>query len=57
MWGISSFYDVILVTVQYRLGAFGFMTMSDETAPANVGLRDQIKALCWIRFYIFIDNY
>jgi len=49
MWGIPAYYDVIVVTIQYRLGPFGFMTMNDETAPANVGLRDQVKAILWIR--------
>ena len=56
MWGIPSFYDVIVVTIQYRLGPFGFMTMRDETAPANVGLRDQVKALLWIRFKFCTDG-
>ena len=55
MWGIPAYYDVIVVTIQYRLGPFGFMTMNDETAPANVGLRDQVKALLWIRFKFCTD--
>ena len=34
--------DVILVTVQYRLNAFGFMSTEDETLPGNYGSLDQV---------------
>ena len=37
--------DVILVTVQYRLNAFGFMSTEDEALPGNYGLLDQVEAL------------
>ena len=37
--------DVILVTVQYRLNAFGFMSTEDEVLPGNYGLLDQVEAL------------
>jgi len=37
---------VVLVTINYRLGAEGFMTLAG--APDNRGLRDQIAALEWV---------
>ncbi len=46
--------DVVVVTINYRLGALGFLNwnaLCDEPdrPPANVGLRDQIAALEWVR--------
>lgn len=40
--------DVILVTFNYRLGAFGFMGTSDGVIPGNLGLKDQVVALQWV---------
>lgn len=46
--------DVILVTINYRLGVFGFMAhplLSEESAhgvSGNYGLLDQIAALKWV---------
>lgn len=40
--------NVILVTVNYRLGVFGFMSLGSENYPGNIGLRDQIHALKWV---------
>ncbi|BAW09506.1 carboxylesterase [Nocardia seriolae] len=43
--------DVIVVGVNYRLGALGFLDLSslgDEFVP-NLGLHDQIAALRWVR--------
>ncbi|ASU58184.1 carboxylesterase [Nocardiopsis dassonvillei] len=53
--GGSSIYDgsrfardgVVLVSVNYRLGAEGFLALGDGTA--NLGLLDQIAALEWVR--------
>ena len=41
--------DVVLVTLNYRLGALGFLTTGDNAAPGNVGLLDQRMALEWVR--------
>ncbi|MFF9012135.1 carboxylesterase/lipase family protein [Streptomyces sp. NPDC014870] len=38
---------VVLVSLNYRLGIEGFGVFPD--APANLGLRDQLAALTWVR--------
>ena len=61
--GAGSIYDseqlaregVIVVTINYRLGVFGFFAHpsltreSDHTGAANQGLLDQIAALQWVQ--------
>lgn len=54
--GIRAFYgpdyfldhDVILVTLNYRLAALGFLSTEDENCPGNFGLKDQVMALKWV---------
>nr|QLI62117.1 carboxylesterase 5 [Streltzoviella insularis] len=41
--------DVILVTINYRLGTLGFLCLGIKEAPGNIGLRDQIAALKWVK--------
>jgi len=41
--------EVVLVGVNYRLGALGFLSLETEEAPGNLGLHDQFLALCWVR--------
>ncbi|XP_014294138.1 carboxylic ester hydrolase [Halyomorpha halys] len=39
--------DVVLVTINYRLGPLGFSSLEDDTHPGNLGLKDQLAALHW----------
>lgn len=39
----------MVVTINYRLGAFGFLTAPGLRAPANLGLLDQQAALTWVQ--------
>ncbi|XP_028177931.1 uncharacterized protein LOC114365532 isoform X2 [Ostrinia furnacalis] len=41
--------DVILVTINYRLHVFGFLSLDNEYIPGNNGLRDCITALKWVQ--------
>jgi para-nitrobenzyl esterase len=46
--------DVVVVTVNYRLGAFGFLHLDDVfgadlEGSGNLGLLDQVAALEWVR--------
>lgn len=41
--------DVVLVTIQYRLGPFGFLTFGTPEHSGNMGLKDQLLALHWVR--------
>jgi para-nitrobenzyl esterase len=38
---------VVCVTINYRLGVEGFLVL--DGAPTNLGLRDQLAALAWVR--------
>ncbi|KAI8439894.1 hypothetical protein MSG28_001357 [Choristoneura fumiferana] len=42
-------HDIILVTLNYRLGPYGFMCLDTPAAPGNQGLKDQQLALRWVR--------
>ncbi|OXA63095.1 Venom carboxylesterase-6 [Folsomia candida] len=46
--------DVVLVSFNYRLGPLGFLSTSDETIPANLGLKDQVLALKWVQKNIWL---
>ncbi|XP_061387741.1 carboxylic ester hydrolase [Musca vetustissima] len=41
--------DVIVVTLNYRLGALGFLCLPEEGIWGNAGLKDQRLALQWIQ--------
>lgn len=41
--------NIVLVTINYRVGIFGFFTTGDKASPGNYGLKDQVLALKWIQ--------
>ncbi|KAJ4446940.1 hypothetical protein ANN_13642 [Periplaneta americana] len=41
--------EIVLVTINYRLGPLGFLSTGDEVCPGNNGLKDQVAALRWVR--------
>jgi para-nitrobenzyl esterase len=46
--------DVVVVTINYRLGPLGFLHLADEfgsalTGSGNAGILDQVAALEWVR--------
>ncbi|KAI0836002.1 alpha/beta-hydrolase [Hypoxylon sp. FL0890] len=47
----ASDYNIVVVTFNYRVGPYGFITDGDRL-KANNGLRDQRKALEWVNKYI-----
>ncbi|XP_034378070.1 pyrethroid hydrolase Ces2e-like [Arvicanthis niloticus] len=56
--GMASLYDgsmlaamenVVVVTIQYRLGVLGFFSSGDEHARGNWGFLDQVAALRWVQ--------
>nr|XP_022901990.1 venom carboxylesterase-6-like [Onthophagus taurus] len=58
MFGTGGYYagpnflmdkPVILVTLNYRLGYLGFMSTEDDIVPGNMGMKDQVMALKWIK--------
>ena len=46
---LASSNDVVVVAINYRLGALGFLVLDDPTCTPNVGLLDQVAALEWVR--------
>ncbi|XP_050409133.2 neuroligin-4, Y-linked [Patella vulgata] len=41
--------DVIIVSINYRLDVFGFMSTGDDVIPGNYGLWDQRQAILWVK--------
>lgn len=40
--------DIIVVSINYRLGPYGFMCLGTPDVPGNQGLKDQLLAFRWI---------
>ncbi|KAK3917766.1 Carboxylesterase 1E [Frankliniella fusca] len=51
IFGPDYFVDqgVVVVTINYRLGPFGFLSVGTAEAPGNAGMKDQVMALRWVR--------
>ncbi|KAG7301210.1 hypothetical protein JYU34_014094 [Plutella xylostella] len=45
-------YGVMCVTVNYRLGALGFLSVLTENAPGNAALKDILLSLQWVKKHI-----
>lgn len=41
-------HHVTVVSLEYRLGPFGFLYGGNQDAPGNVGFYDQLMALTWV---------
>ncbi|XP_060524766.1 acylcarnitine hydrolase-like [Cylas formicarius] len=41
--------DVIVVTFNYRLGVYGFLSTGDDVILGNAGLKDQLFAFQWVK--------
>ncbi|XP_020740711.2 carboxylesterase 3 isoform X1 [Odocoileus virginianus] len=46
---LAAYGDVVVVTVQYRLGFLGFFSTGDKHAPGNWGFLDAVAALRWVQ--------
>ncbi|XP_067133894.1 acetylcholinesterase-like [Centruroides vittatus] len=45
---LSSIGNVIVISLNYRLGIFGFLNLGNAQTTGNVGMLDQVTALKWI---------
>ena len=51
---LTSGGEAVVVTVNYRVGGLGFLDLTEFDSPqrrfdSNLGLRDVLAALCWVR--------
>jgi acetylcholinesterase len=44
--------DIVLVTINYRLGLLGFLSLGTSECPGNAGFKDQVLALKWVQSHI-----
>lgn len=42
-------HEVVLVSINYRLGPFGFASTGSKLAPGNFGFKDMVLALKWVQ--------
>ncbi|XP_039550103.1 neuroligin-3a isoform X2 [Pimephales promelas] len=45
---LASYGNVIVITLNFRVGVLGFLSTGDQAAKGNYGILDQIQALRWI---------
>uniref|UniRef100_A0A8D9DZ52 Carboxylesterase 1C n=1 Tax=Cacopsylla melanoneura TaxID=428564 RepID=A0A8D9DZ52_9HEMI len=48
--------NVVLVTIQYRLGCLGFLSLETDEIPGNMGFLDMLLALEWVHDHIRYFN-
>ena len=41
--------DIVMVSINYRLGSLGFLSLGNPELSGNAGLWDQVKALKWVQ--------
>ncbi|CAH1784832.1 unnamed protein product [Owenia fusiformis] len=46
---LSALNDVVVVSINYRLSYLGFLSTGDKLLPGNMGLKDQVEALKWVK--------
>ncbi|KAF5281269.1 hypothetical protein FQA39_LY05155 [Lamprigera yunnana] len=46
--------NIVLVTLNYRVGVLGFLSTLDAASPGNWGLKDQVAALQWVQDNIVV---
>ncbi|XP_050391498.1 acetylcholinesterase [Patella vulgata] len=46
---LAAYGEVVMVTINYRVGPFGFLSTGDDEAPGNYGLWDQHLAIKWVK--------
>ncbi|XP_031196981.1 acylcarnitine hydrolase-like [Mastomys coucha] len=46
---LAAIEDLVVITIQYRLGILGFFSTGDEHARGNWGYLDQVAALRWVQ--------
>jgi len=46
---LAALNNIIVVSIAYRVGAFGFLSLDDPAAPGNAGMFDQLMALEWVQ--------
>ncbi|XP_068116473.1 pyrethroid hydrolase Ces2e-like isoform X2 [Hyperolius riggenbachi] len=48
-FALSAHENVVVLSIQYRLGILGFYSTGDSRAPGNYGFLDQVEALRWVQ--------
>ncbi|XP_036044307.1 pyrethroid hydrolase Ces2e-like isoform X2 [Onychomys torridus] len=46
---LAAIEDIVVVTIQYRLGVLGYFSTGDQHARGNWGYLDQVAALRWVQ--------
>ena len=49
---LQAWEDVVVVSINYRVGPLGFLCLDTDEAAGNMGMLDMVVALEWVRQYI-----